>query len=172
MLQTLFFKSGAVKLILLASICLFSLSSVQAAERAFPWFPKSPVHNGGKISYEPGMVICENMNDACVVMYNSMVQGQYHASGSYISAATQALGVRNMCVEPDSEWYFHSAVNLNTTQMSSTGNAMLRKNYPRRVRNYLDSLGALGSTEFTKLTGSELIALGVARCKDGDVAAN
>jgi len=125
---------------------------------------KYPVHNGGYLFDRPGEIACERMDATCVIRMNRTRHPQYRASGSYISAATMALGIRGMCVEPDSEWYFHSSTKL-SGRKSASGNITFRRFYPAAVSAYLDQAEALSSTELTRLTGSDLERLGVSQCR-------
>lgn len=85
---------------------------------------------------------------------------------SYHSAGTMSLA-HATCVKADSQWWFHGAHIEHTQTISSEGNQALmmayRVSYPR-VADYLERVGALQTTRWTKLTGRDLNRLGVPLC--------
>ena len=85
---------------------------------------------------------------------------------SYHSAGTMSLA-HATCVKPNSQWWFHGAHNPFTKQISDEGNAALRSAYNKRypaLTSYLDSKGALNTTSWTKMRGSDLARFGVPNC--------
>ena len=76
------------------------------------------------------------------------------------SACTLALAVPNVCVYPDGVLRFHKAYNpITRATNEDVSNAMLSA-YPLAVRQRLGLL----TRQYTSLTGSELIRLGVRDC--------
>lgn len=76
------------------------------------------------------------------------------------SACTLALAVPNVCVYPDGVLRFHKAYNpITRATNEDVSNAMLSA-YPPAVRQRLGLL----TRQYTSLTGSELIRLGVRDC--------
>ena len=86
---------------------------------------------------------------------------------SYHSAGTMSLA-HATCVKPSSQWWFHGAHHPVTKQISSEGNSALLSAYNHRypqVASYLQNKGALQTTSWTKMSGSDLNKLGVPLCK-------
>ena len=85
---------------------------------------------------------------------------------SYHRAGTMSLA-HATCVRAESEWLFHGAHIQYTKQINEDGNQELmsayRKRYPR-VADYLESVGALQTTKWTRLSGRDLNRLGVPLC--------
>jgi len=85
---------------------------------------------------------------------------------SYHSAGTMVLASAT-CVRPDSQFWFHGAHHPTLGFISAEGNAALRSAYNQRypaLTRYLDSRGALNTTAWTKLRGSDLARFGVPMC--------
>ena len=85
---------------------------------------------------------------------------------SYHSAGTMVLASAT-CVRPGSQWWFHGAHHPTLGFISEEGNAALRSAYNQRypaLTQYLDSRGALNTTAWTKLKGSDLARFGVPMC--------
>jgi hypothetical protein len=88
---------------------------------------------------------------------------------SYHSAGTMVLASAT-CVSPTSQWWFHGGHHPVTKQISEEGNDVLRSAYNRKypaLTQYLDSTGALKTTKWTKMTGSDLNKFGVPMCVRG-----
>lgn len=87
---------------------------------------------------------------------------------SYHSAGTMSLA-HATCIRGNSQWWFHGAHIQYTQQINDDGNQTLlnayRKRYPR-VADYLESIGALQTTKWTKLSGYDLNKLGVPLCSE------
>src|SRR4051794_79927 len=89
-------------------------------------------------------------------------------SGVCASACTMYLGVRNVCVEPDAELWFHAAHLPGEDRADPLGSLKMLSYYPRKVRGWAIQTGALEKTKWdgTKvLTGRQLIQMGIPRCR-------
>jgi hypothetical protein len=77
------------------------------------------------------------------------------------SACTMALNLPNACVYPHSVLKFHAAYNANTKQIDEKWTQRLMEMYPIKVQQRLGVL----ERPYKTLRGSELIKLGVRRCR-------
>ncbi|MDB5651079.1 MAG: hypothetical protein JWL62_2599 [Hyphomicrobiales bacterium] len=87
--------------------------------------------------------------------------------GLCASACTVYLGVKKVCVEPDAEVWFHAAFLPGSTKPDPTGSLEMLSYYPPNVRRWAIARGALEQIEWStdhKLTGDQLIAMGLRRC--------
>lgn len=78
------------------------------------------------------------------------------------SACTMAVSLPNACVYPRSVLKFHAAYNLDTKVIDDAWTQRLWSMYPESIRQRLGSL----IRNYKVLTGKELIALGMRRCKE------
>ena len=86
---------------------------------------------------------------------------------SYHSAGTMSLA-HATCIKPNSQWWFHGAHHPTFKYISPEGNAVLRSAYSKKypmLASYLDSRGALQTTQWTKMTGKDLHRFGVPLCE-------
>jgi hypothetical protein len=89
-------------------------------------------------------------------------------SGVCASACTMYLGVKNVCIEPDAEVWFHAAHLPVEHRPDPLGSLQMLSYYPKKVRAWAIQVGALEKTEWdgaNVLTGRQLIGMGVARCR-------
>ena len=84
-------------------------------------------------------------------------------TGVCASACTVKLGARGACVHADARLLFHAARDLDGG-LDRLSALMMLQEYPRRVRAWAKSRGALDSESFTAMTGAEAISLGVPDC--------
>jgi hypothetical protein len=84
-------------------------------------------------------------------------------SGVCASACTMKLHVRHVCVYRDAELWFHAAHN-SYGGINPLGTRILLAHYPSRIRGWVQSHGAVASSEFTRMSGAEAIELGIADC--------
>ncbi|WP_036293032.1 hypothetical protein [Methylosinus sp. PW1] len=92
--------------------------------------------------------------------------------GVCASACTIYLGLRNVCVEPGAQLWFHAAHLPDDPSPDSLGSLEMLAFYPPRVREWVMRSGALDSTDFDKakmLSGEALIAMGVPACRDASL---
>src|SRR4051794_38829326 len=88
-------------------------------------------------------------------------------SGVCASACTMYLGVKNMCIEPDAEVWFHAAHLPGEDRPDPLGSLQMLSYYPKKVRAWAIQVGALEKTEWdgaNVLTGRQLIGMGLASC--------
>ncbi len=88
-------------------------------------------------------------------------------SGVCASACTMFLGVKKVCVEPSAQFWFHAAHLPDDATPDELGSLQMLSYYPPSVRAWAISVRALESADFNdakKLTGEDLIRMGVARC--------
>lgn len=93
----------------------------------------------------------------------NLAHHQVRIDGYCASACTMKLGARHACVSPDAVLMFHSA-RSGGGAYSAAGNTILMSVYPRAVRNWVRSHGALNSLAMTEMSGRQAIALGVRAC--------
>jgi hypothetical protein len=87
--------------------------------------------------------------------------------GRCASACSVYLGVRRVCVEGEAEVWFHAASLPGNGQPDPTGSLEMLAMYPPAVRRWAIATGALEQTKWSvrhRLSGAQLIAMGVARC--------
>jgi hypothetical protein len=87
--------------------------------------------------------------------------------GRCASACTIFLGVKNVCVEPTAQLWFHAAHFPNDRRLDPLGSLEMLAFYPPRIREWVIHTGALESVDFDeakKLTGEQLVLMGVAPC--------
>jgi hypothetical protein len=77
------------------------------------------------------------------------------------SACTMALSLPNACVYPHSVLKFHAAYDANTKRINRAWTQKLMSMYPIRVQERLGNL----ERSYKTIRGSELISLGVRRCR-------
>ena len=87
-------------------------------------------------------------------------------AGVCASACTMKLGARNACVHSDAQLWFHAARNPDG-EVNALGTLMMMQEYPRAIRAWATSRGALHSTQFTTMSGAQAIALGMPNCERG-----
>lgn len=86
------------------------------------------------------------------------------------SACTIFLGVKKVCVEPTAQLWFHAAHLPSDTRPDALGSLEMLSYYPPRVREWVIRTQALESIDFDdakKLTGEQLVLMGVAPCSRG-----
>ena len=69
-------------------------------------------------------------------------------SGVCASACTMYLGVKNVCVEPDAEVWFHAAHVPGDHRPDPLGSLQMLSYYPKKVRAWAIQVGALEGTEW------------------------
>ena len=84
-------------------------------------------------------------------------------AGVCASACTIKLGARNACVHADARLLFHAARDTDG-RFDRLATLMMLQEYPRQIRDWAKSHGALDSQAFTAMSGSVAIALGVPDC--------
>ncbi len=92
--------------------------------------------------------------------------------GVCASACTIFLGLRNVCVEPGAQFWFHAAHLPDDPRPDSLGSLEMLAFYPPRVREWVMRSGALDNTDFDRakmLSGEALIAMGVSACRDASL---
>lgn len=90
--------------------------------------------------------------------------------GVCASACTIYLGVKNVCVEPTAQLWFHAAHLPNDSHPDPLGSLEMLSYYPPSIRDWAIRTGALENTGFDeakKLTGEQLVLMGVAPCVRG-----
>lgn len=98
--------------------------------------------------------------------------------GVCASACTIYLGVKNVCVEPTAQFWFHAAHLPGDARPDPLGSLEMLSYYPPRVREWVIRRQALESVDFDdakKLTGEQLVLMGVAPCprnSDSEAAPN
>lgn len=92
--------------------------------------------------------------------------------GACASACTIYLGVKNVCVEPNAQLWFHAAHLPGDAHPDPLGSLEMLSYYPPRVREWVIRTQALESVDFDdtkKLTGEQLVLMGVPPCsRDSD----
>ena len=91
--------------------------------------------------------------------------------GVCVSACTIYLGVKNVCVEPTAQLWFHAAHLPGDSSPDTLGSLEMLAFYPPRVREWIIQSGALVSTGFDNskmLSGKDLTSLGVPACPSSD----
>jgi hypothetical protein len=87
--------------------------------------------------------------------------------GVCVSACTIYLGVKNVCVDPTAQVWFHAAHLPGDNRPNSLGSLEMLSYYPPSVRAWAIRTRALESTDLQdakKLTGEQLIRMGVRSC--------
>ena len=122
---------------------LFPLSaSVQAAQ----------IDHGGKLS-----------NYMAMVHEADRQNREVRISGYCASACTIKLGAKNVCIEPEAILMFHSARDAYGAR-SAVGNLILTSYYPRPLRKLSNVTLALSGDAGLRMTGLQLIGLGLRKC--------
>ncbi len=91
--------------------------------------------------------------------------------GACISACTIFLGVKNVCVTPSANLWFHAASSPGTGDTSALGSLEVLSHYPPRVREWAIRTRALETVDLNdakRLTGEQLVIMGVAACDATD----
>jgi hypothetical protein len=140
-------NTGRATLAIAATLGLMGLASAQDL---------SPYRKGGIIT----------TFRAVVDHYNSTGE-RFRINGECKSACTMFLGIRNVCVEPSARLYFHAghAVGDRQHMLARPTSAMLIQ-YNDALRSFVLSNGYMTKTEFSVITGSDLIKkFGYRSCK-------
>lgn len=113
----------------------------------------------------PSVVIVQN--DVGGEFYSYLLQTEkYRKTNQKIvliscrSACTMALSLKNVCVYPHSVLAFHAAYYEDSKEIAKRETNYIFSMYPKKVQERLSSL----EKDFKKLSGSELIKLGVKAC--------
>lgn len=92
-------------------------------------------------------------------------------AGVCASACTIYLGVKNVCVDPSAELWFHAASRPRDNLPDPAGSLRMLAYYPPPIRRWAMSSGALEQTTWSvrhMLTSVELIRMGMRPCPPRD----
>ncbi|MDB5597240.1 MAG: hypothetical protein JWM36_4201 [Hyphomicrobiales bacterium] len=137
---------------------------VPAAVLILSWAAGGPVAAQPPVSQDQGGVLRAYAAD--VARLNRARQ-EKRIAGLCASACTLYLGVDKVCIEPTAQVWFHAAFRPGDAQPDRAGSLEMLSYYPLAVRRWAIRSAALEQTGWDpahRLTGQQLIAMGVRQC--------
>lgn len=136
-------------------VALSLLSPVQASS------PVPEMRPPTSLTVDPGGSITERMRTIELLRENN---AKVVIEGLCISACTMLLSLPNACMKPYTIFGFHSA--SQGFEMSSFGNAILKRFYPPKILDWVMEKKALESLDLTPMDDVEANSLGVPYCAE------
>jgi hypothetical protein len=145
-----------------AAILTVALATPAQAAR-----PKSKVPGATiVINGDPGGSVRERYGE--IQQINRLGQRIEIRRGSCMSSCTMFLGARNVCVTPTAVFGFHGPYRfgskLTQAEFDRWSN-VISAHYPPAIKTWYMTSARYSTRKPTKLTGAELIRLGVQRCR-------
>ena len=131
----------------IAVVVLFGLLALPAQA-----FDMAQYRNGG------------NFSDFLPVIsqYNSSGE-RFPITGVCKSACTMFLSIRNVCVSPGAQFYFHAGKRRGAVDPRQT--SVMLTSYNSALQSYIREHHMMETNEFKMLSGSTLIKLGYPACR-------
>jgi hypothetical protein len=144
-----------------------TILTVALAMPAYAARPKSKVPGATiVINGDPGGSVRERYGE--IQQINRLGQRIEIRRGSCMSSCTMFLGARNVCVTPTAILGFHGPYRfgskLTQAEFDRWSN-VISSHYPPAIKTWYMTSARYNTRKPTKLTGAELIRLGVSRCR-------
>lgn len=157
-----FCASALVQTVMAALVVclLFSGTGAEAARPGSQQPGATIIING-----DPGGSVRNRYNE--IARINALGQRVEIRNGSCMSSCTMFLGAKNVCVSPQASFGFHGPYRFGQKLSESEfdqWSRVIASHYPSAVRNWYMSKARYNTYAPARLSGSELIRLGVPRC--------